>query len=298
MPVKLYQLADGIHIPWMAFGTGTALYQKECVAACKLALSVGFTHLDAAQMYGNEDGVGAAIASSSLPRNSLFITTKLAAIPQGQTVEDTLRESLKKLQIDYVDLFLVHIPTQHKDREGGLKQVWKEMVDVKKKGLTRSIGVSNFNKAYLEEVIRVGLEKPVVNQIEFHPLVSTRMAPLLAYMREQGIVLASYGTLSPILPNRTTNEAINPVLSKLKTTLDKLAQARGPTVSQNQILFKWLEAQQAIAVTTSNKESRLKENLSTDNLPDLTAEDMKAIEDAVGGAHYRAFPSFAYMDDS
>ncbi|KAL5482974.1 hypothetical protein ACEPAI_9569 [Sanghuangporus weigelae] len=298
MPVKLYKLADGIQIPWMAFGTGTALYQKECVAACKLALSVGFTHLDAAQMYGNEDGVGAAIASSGLPRDSLFITTKLAAIPQGQTVEDTLRGSLKKLQIDYVDLFLVHIPTQHKDREGGLKQVWKEMVDVKEKGLTRSIGVSNFNKAYLEEVISVGLEKPVVNQIEFHPLVSTRMAPLLTYMREQGITLASYGTLSPILPNRTTNEAIKPVLSKFKTTLDKLAQARGPTVSQNQILFKWLEAQQVIAVTTSNKESRLKENLSTESLPDLTVEDMKAIEDAVGGAHYRAFPSFTHMDDN
>ncbi|KAL5524864.1 hypothetical protein ACEPAF_10010 [Sanghuangporus sanghuang] len=298
MPVKFYELTDGFQIPWMAFGTGTALFQKECAAACKLALSVGFTHLDAAQMYGNEDGVGAAIASSGLPRDLLFITTKLAAIPRGQTVEDTLRRSLKKLQIDYVDLFLVHIPTQHKDREGGLKQVWKEMVDVKKKGLTRSIGVSNFNKAYLEEVIGVGLEKPVVNQIEFHPLISTRMAPLINYMREQGIALASYGTLSPILPHRTMNEAIKPVLSKLKATLDKLAQARGPTVSQNQILFKWLEAQQVIAVTTSNKESRLKENLSTEKLPDMAEEDMKAIEDAVGGAHYRAFPSFSHMDDN
>ena len=165
MPVKFYKLADGIKVPWVAFGTGTALYQKECADACKLAISTGFTHLDTAQMYENEEGVGAAISSSGVARDSLFVTTKLTAIPQGQTVEDTLRTSLKKLQIDYVDLFLVHIPTQHKDREGGLKQVWKEMVDVKKKGLTRSIGVSNFNKAYLEEVISTGLEKPVVNQV-------------------------------------------------------------------------------------------------------------------------------------
>ena len=120
------------------------------------------------------------------------------------------------------------------------------------------------------------------------------MAPLLSFMREQGVTIASYGTLSPILPGRVTDEALKPVLEKFKDTLDNLAQARGPSVSQNQILFKWLEAQQAIAVTTSSKESRLKENLATENLQDLTVEDMKAIEDAVGGTHYRAFAvSFA-----
>ncbi|EJC99035.1 Aldo/keto reductase [Fomitiporia mediterranea MF3/22] len=298
MPVKSFKLSDGRKIPWIAFGTGTALYKKDCANACKLALSVGFTHLDAAQMYENEEGVGAAIASNIVSRDSLYITTKLQAIPAGQTVEQTLNESLKKLQTSYVDLFLVHVPTQHTSREGGLQQVWREMVDVKDKGLTRSIGVSNFNKAYLKEVIDVGLDKPAVNQIEYHPLVANRLAPLLEYSKEQGIITASYGSLSPILPSRTTNESLKPVLSKFTSALDKIAQSRGPTVTQSQILFKWLEAQQVVAVTTSSKESRLKEYLQADELADLSEEDKKVISDAVGDAHFRAFSAFSHMDDN
>ncbi|KAL5482978.1 hypothetical protein ACEPAI_9573 [Sanghuangporus weigelae] len=297
MLVKSLKLLDNTQVPWMAFGTGSALYKQDCTDACRLALSVGFNHLDTAQMYENEDAVGRAIASPGVPRESLYITTKLGAIPPGQTVEDTLRESLKKLQVEYVDLFLVHVPTQHTGREGGLKQVWKEMVDAKKTGLTRSIGVSNFNKSYLQEVISAGLEKPVVNQIEYHPLVASRLAPLLAYMRVQGITVASYGTLSPILPQRTANESIKPVIAQLTATLDKLAQTRGTSVTHNQILFKWLHAQQAIAVTTSNKETRLKENLAAESLADLTAEEITAIEDSVAGAHYRVFP-MSFMDDN
>lgn len=165
MPVKSFKLLDGTQAPWVAFGTGTALYQKDCADACKLALSSGFTHLDAAQVYGNEEGVGSAIASCNMPRDSLYITTKLSKIPEGKGVEDTLRESLTKLKVDYVDLFLVHMPDQHKDREGGIKAVWEEMVDVKKKRLTRSIGVSNFTKKQLEEIIGLGLDKPTVNQV-------------------------------------------------------------------------------------------------------------------------------------
>lgn len=165
MPVKTFKLSDGTEIPWVAFGTGTALVRQDCTDACTLALSTGFTHIDTAQIYQNEEGVGSAISASGIPRNSLYVTTKVVSIPSGQSVEDLLRDSLKKLQIEYVDLFLVHAPDRFDDREGGLKQVWREMVDVKKKGLTRSIGVSNFGMKALKEVIELGLDKPTVNQV-------------------------------------------------------------------------------------------------------------------------------------
>lgn len=307
MPVKSFKLLDGTQVPWVAFGTGTALYQKDCADACKLALSSGFTHLDAAQVYGNEEGVGSAIASYSKPRDTLYITTKLSAVPEGKGVEDTLRESLTKLKVDYVDLFLIHMPAQHKDREGGIKAVWKEMIDVKKKGLTRSIGVSNFTKKQLEEIIGLGLEKPAVNQvclfpflslflsnsssiqIEYHLLVATRLEPLLAYSQSQGIVTASYGGLTPILPSRTGSESLAPVRDAIASKLSALASARGTSVTQNQILLKWLEAKGVIAVTTSSKESRLKEYLEAERLPPLSEEELTEIEKAVGGAHFRAF---------
>ena len=159
--VKSIKLSDGTTIPWLAFGTGTALYKQDCTDATSLALSLGLTHIDAAQMYENEDGVGTALSASGLPRSALYITTKLNKIPEGETVESTLRSSLKKLKVDHVDLFLVHVPTQHTD----LKKVWKDMVGIKKLGLTKSIGVSNYNKAQLEETISLGLENPVVNQV-------------------------------------------------------------------------------------------------------------------------------------
>lgn len=165
MAVKTIRLSDGVQIPWIAFGSGTAHNKKECTDAITAALSTGFTHIDTAQSYGNEENVGSAISAADLPRDSLYLTTKLTRVPPGQSVEDSLRGSLKKLQVEYVDLFLVHAPFHHVDREGGLKQVWREMVDVKKKGLARSIGVSNFGFKALKEIMELGLEKPVVNQV-------------------------------------------------------------------------------------------------------------------------------------
>lgn len=188
------KLNDGTVVPWLAFGTGTALYQRSATDAAIQALSLGFTHLDTAQMYQNEDTLGEALSSSTIPRDKLYITTKLAEVPAGKTVEDTLRESLTKLKVDYVDLFLVHVPTQHLKREGGIKQVWKEMVEVKQKGLTKSIGVSNFNKAYLEEIIGLGLDVPAVNQVLF-----------LCLIRSNGILFSdkSHGRSNTIFSSQT-----------------------------------------------------------------------------------------------
>ena len=174
MSPKTLPLSDNTHIPWIAFGTGTAFNRNSCEAACAIARSAGCTHIDTAARYGNEEDVGKAIAASGIPRESLYVTTKLYSIPPDGTVEGNLRTSLGKLQLDFVDLYLIHAPFLFLQRFGGLKQVWREMVEVKARGLARSIGVSNFSVKFLEEIMELGLEKPAVNQVLFvNTFVST-----------------------------------------------------------------------------------------------------------------------------
>lgn len=175
------RLHSGASIPWIGYGSGTAHYGKDCAAITLTALQSGFTHLDGAQAYENEPSLGEALskftqASTSSDRKKLFITTKLEAVSKakGQTVESKLRESLQKLGLDYVDLYLVHNPKQH--AEAGIVQVWKEMIKVKELGLTKSIGVSNFNKSQIKELLDAGLEAPTVNQVRFSALFLPREA--------------------------------------------------------------------------------------------------------------------------
>jgi diketogulonate reductase-like aldo/keto reductase len=157
-----FVLNNGKSIPWLAFGTGTALYDRNCTEQVRLAIANGVKHLDGAQVYKNEDALGAGIAAAGKPRSELFVTTKAWRLREGQTVESTLRDSLKKLSMDYVDLYLIHTPESF---EGRLKQVWKDMEEVQKKGLAKSIGVSNFTAEHLKEVIEVATVVPAVNQV-------------------------------------------------------------------------------------------------------------------------------------
>ncbi|THH03573.1 hypothetical protein EW146_g10397, partial [Bondarzewia mesenterica] len=139
-PIKLN---DGNTIPWLGFGTGTALYRKDATDMVAAAIKAGFTHLDGAQVYDNEDSLGAGIIASEKPRSELFVTTKLYKLDAGTTVRESLQGSLKTLKLDYVDLFLIHIPSMFKE-PGQLKSIWKQFEEVKKEGLAKSIGVSNF----------------------------------------------------------------------------------------------------------------------------------------------------------
>ena len=182
MPIKSLKLLSGNSVPWIAYGTGTALYQQDCANACKMALNAGFRHLDAAQMYQNEQYMGQAIEYAlspqglNLKREDLYITTKLAQLKAGQTVEESLTESLGKLRVQFVDLFLIHVPTQHFEREGSIEQVWREMIAAKAKGLAKSVGVSNFNRSHLERIIALGIGKPEVNQV-YPSLIQLRRLP-------------------------------------------------------------------------------------------------------------------------
>lgn len=168
-------LNDGTTVPLLAFGTGTAHYKKDTQDTVTKAINAGFTHLDCAQLYDNEEYLGAGIAASGKPRDQLFITTKLGKPAEGKTVRDTLVESLRKLQLDHVNLFLVHTPLQF---PGCLKAVWKEMEAVKREGLTRSIGVSNFRTAQLREVLDGAEIPPSINQVN---ISGTPIAAILTF---------------------------------------------------------------------------------------------------------------------
>ena len=157
-------LNDGNHIPWLGFGTGTALYQQDATQSVCQAIEAGVTHLDGAQMYKNEDTLGQGIKASGKPRSMLFVTTKLNLLSGGQTVKDSLLESLQKLGLAYVDLFLIHDPTPHQ-KEGRLKEIWTQMEQVKGEGLAKSIGVSNFKVSDLEEILPSAKIIPSVNQV-------------------------------------------------------------------------------------------------------------------------------------
>ena len=262
-PIKLN---DGTTIPLLAFGTGTSHYKKDAQHLVTAAINAGITHLDGAQVYANEEYLGAGIAAAGKPRERLFITTKLNKLAEGKTVRDTLVESLKKLQLDYVDLFLIHTPLFFSTVPGGLKAVWKAMEAVKKEGLTRSIGVSNFRAAQLREVLDGAEYPPSVNQvsyiigyaplrrrpavltsdvqIEFHPYVYKEVLPTLELQKQHGIVTASFGGLSPIF--RFSGGPLDPVLTSIAK---RLSDTTGKPFTEAQVLFLWQREKGIVIVT-------------------------------------------------
>ncbi|KAF9053891.1 Aldo/keto reductase [Hymenopellis radicata] len=269
-----FTLNDGNTIPWVAFGTGTALFGQDATESVTVAINNGMIHLDGAQVYKNEQSLGDGIRAAKKPRSELFITTKLK---EGETrpVKETLVESLQKLGVDYVDLFLIHSP-HPVNKEGGLPNLWKQMEDIKKDGLAKSIGVSNFRAEDLQAVLDSCTVVPAVNQFELHPYVWDTAESIYKLCKEKGILPASYGGLTSIVRARG-----GPV--------DQLEKESGKPVSPGQVLTKWLIQKGAIVVTTTSKPERIVETLSTPDVPDLTAEEIAAIETEGSKLHKRIF---------
>ncbi|KAF8077808.1 NADP-dependent oxidoreductase domain-containing protein [Lyophyllum atratum] len=276
-------LNNGVRVPWLAFGTGTALYGRDAAEFVRIAIDNGITHLDGAQMYNNEDTLGAGIKASGKPRSELYIVTKLKGLSPGQTVKQALEESLRKLGVDYVDLFLIHDPTPAR-KVGKLKEQWKAMEGVQKDGLAKSIGVSNFKVEDLEEILDGAEIIPAVNQIELHPYVWKAAEPIVNLGKEHGIMTASYGGQTPIV--RVPEGPVNEVLPRIRERLEK---TRGQPVSSSQVLSKWLLQKGAIVVTTTSKVSRIKEFIDTEGVPDMTEEEIHDIEEAGGKLHKRVY---------
>ncbi|WVR03204.1 hypothetical protein IAU60_000195 [Kwoniella sp. DSM 27419] len=263
MPFKDILLNDGRKIP--AIGYGSWKIPKDvCAGQVGQAIDVGFDHLDTAQVYRNEEEVGQAIKESGLARKDLWITTKFSGV-DDKDPETSCKESLQKLGIDYIDLYLIHHPRLCK---GDIEGTWKKMEMLKKEGLVKSIGVSNFSKEDLQELIASANIKPVVNQILLHPYVIASTTPLLQYMSSQHIVPEGYSSLIPLTskPGGPVDKPVNKIAKRLN-------------VKPEQVLLAWSRAKDAVIVTTSSKKDRLEGYLDVGDIV-LTQDDVKAIDDA------------------
>ncbi|KAJ7507349.1 oxidoreductase [Mycena galericulata] len=293
MSTPTIKLLDGSEIPILAYGTGTALFGKDCANSIKLAIDSGFTHLDGAQVYGNEDSLGDGIKASGKPRSELYIVTKLKPGLGAAQVKSSLVESLQKLGVDFVDLFLVHSPRPSKPEDApiNLVELWQAMEVVQAEGLAKSIGVSNFRVEDLKAILPGAKVIPSVNQIELHPYVWKAAEPIVKYCREHGIVIASYSGLTPLV-----HAPGGPVDEVLPAIVDRLGKELGRPVTPAQVLSKWNLQKGAIAVTTSSKEARIKEYLSVTGVPDLTPEELQAIDSAGAKLHKRIFMRAVFGD--
>ncbi|KZP01390.1 Aldo/keto reductase [Calocera viscosa TUFC12733] len=212
-----FKLSSGYEMPRLGFG----VYQmRECAAPIAAAFKAGYRHIDSAQIYRNEDQVGQAFTASGLPREEVFITTKVASRNQGHSKTlASVDESLKKLGLDYVDLFLIHDPLSGKTKR---LETYKALLEKKEAGKIRSVGVSNYGVPHLEEIKAAGLPAPTVNQIELHPWCQQR--PIVEYCTMNNIIVEAYSPL-------TRGEYLN------DPTLQEISKAHGTEPAQ--VLIRW-----------------------------------------------------------
>lgn len=259
--VPTVKLNDGTAIPQFGFG----VYQvppEETAATVKAALDAGYRHIDTAQMYGNEEGVGAAIADSGLARDDLYVTTKLNnGFHRPEDAKASLRRSLEALGLDQVDLFLIHwpLPTRY---DGDFVSTWQAMIELQQEGLTRSIGVSNFQPHHLEEIIDATGVTPAVNQVEVHPYFTNHA--VREFDTEHRIVTEDWSPLG------SGNGLLDdPVLASL-------ADKYGKTPAQ--VVLAWHLAIGSVVIPKSVTPARIAENFDAFDIT-LDPDDVNAISE-------------------
>lgn len=253
----MIKLNNGIEIPQIGVGTWT-LKGEVATENVRKALEVGFRHVDTAQAYDNEAEVGQGIASSNVKRSEVFLTTKVSTnIMRGgeAAVAKSIDESLEKLQTSYLDLLLIHWPV--KDH---VKETWQVMEQYVRDGKLRSIGVSNFNRHHLEELMAFAEIRPVINQIEVHPFMT--QVENIAYNRSLGIEIEAWGPFG----QGDIDVVGDPTLQELARKYQKTA---------SQIVLRWI-VQRGLITIPRAKPNHFSENLEIMNFA-LEMEDMELI---------------------
>ena len=251
-------LADGNEIPLLGLGVWQVKDGPECENAVRWALELGYRHIDTAQAYGNERSVGRALRDSGVPRDEVFVATKFYPVKDDPEAE--AQRSLERLGVDQVDLYIIHWP------QGGATWAWDGMQRAQQAGYAKSIGVSNFNVAELDELLGIAEARPVVNQVQFSPLKFRRA--LLDACEERDIALEAY---SPLGTGRHLSDA--GVLA--------IAERVGRTPAQ--VLVRWCLERNLIVLPKSTHRERIEENAAIFDF-ELSADDVAAL-DALDTTH-------------
>jgi diketogulonate reductase-like aldo/keto reductase len=256
------KLNNGVEIPYLGLGTLHGKDDEETVNAVRWAIEAGYRHIDTAGGYGNEKSVGLGIRQSGIDRKKIFLTTKLRLEDMfpGQQIKG-FENSLKLLQMDYVDLYLVHWPIA-----GKTLAAWKDLEEIYKSGRARAIGVCNFAEHHFVALFRDAKVKPAINQIELHPHLS--MQPLVTYCEKQGIAVEAWSPLGGL--KGTGGKSLD------DSTLKKIAEKHGKSVAQ--VILRWDLQKGIIAIPKSTHKERI---IANANLYDfeLSAAEMKTIND-------------------
>lgn len=253
-------LYNGINMPWFGLGVFKVEEGPELVNAVRMAIKHGYRSIDTAAIYGNEEGVGQGIRegleAAGIKREDLFVTSKVWNADLGY--ESTLKaydESLRKLGLEYLDLYLIHWPV-----EGKYIEAWKALETLYKEGRVKAIGVSNFQIHHLEKLMNETEIKPMVNQVEYHPRLTQK--ELQAYCRENRIQLEAW---SPLMQGELLNQ------EDLQQIADKYQK------SIAQIILRWDLQNGVVTIPKSTKEHRIIENASIFDF-ELSNEDMQRID--------------------
>ncbi|GAB3711060.1 aldo/keto reductase [Mariniluteicoccus flavus] len=265
--VPTITLNDGTTIPQLGFGVWQ-VSGDDIVDAVSTALEVGYRHIDTAAIYGNEEGVGEAIKKSGIARDELFVTTKLWN-NRHDDAKAALTESLGKLGLDHVDLYLTHWPVPQQDK---YLEAWLSMEKLQAEGLTRSIGVSNHQKDHLEKVLDQATVTPAVNQIEIHPTFAQR--ELVAFNDSHGIRTEAWSPLGQAQDLESDE-------------VTSIAEAVGRTPGQ--VVLRWHIQRGLIVFPKSVTPERIRSNFAIFDF-ELSADQMKAIDGLDAGNRIGADP--------
>ncbi|EPD54120.1 hypothetical protein HMPREF1210_00105 [Paenisporosarcina sp. HGH0030] len=254
-------LHNGVKMPWFGIGVFKVEEGPELVNAVKFAIKHGYRSIDTAAIYENEEGVGQAIREgineAGIPREELFITSKVWNSDLGY--ESTIvayETSLKKLNLEYLDLYLIHWPV-----EGKYKEAWRALETLYKEGRVKAIGVSNFQVHHLEDLMNDAEIKPMVNQVEYHPRLTQK--EIQAFCQEHGIQLEAW---SPLMQGQLLDNLV----------LQEMANKYNKTIAQ--IILRWDLQNGVVTIPKSTKEYRIVENSTVFDF-ELTKEEMQRIDE-------------------
>ncbi|MGB3800591.1 MAG: aldo/keto reductase [Lewinella sp.] len=261
------KLNNGLEMPSLGLGVWQSENGKETIDAIHWALEAGYRHVDTARIYNNEEAVGKALKSGGTERDNVWLTTKIwnDDIRQSRTAA-ALDESLKRLQVDYVDLILLHWPVE------GSVQAYNDLERALESGKVRSIGLSNFMETDIERILQGGSVVPAVNQIEYHPYLAQQDA--ITASDENNIALTAW---SPLMQGNFLKESL----------FGEIGERYGKTAAQ--VVLRWCLQNDVIVIPKSTNQGRIRENSELFDF-ELAEDDMQAIDQLERGKRFGSDP--------